>query len=301
MKSLIHNPAVLSVLRPLKPVYKRVFGGAPDFSNMEPPRALIEKMDGRGVFLFSFARSGTTVFCDFLQSHPKVISYGEVLNENAFHSFFKVLNGRTLKSQHICPTLMQYAFFQYLHDLTQGAPGSRSIFDMKIETLHLIDGNWRMPGTSFDLFDFLLGTNAPVILLERKDLVARFLSGQIAQHSQQFHSFQTDAAAEAKPFSVDIEKLDREARVVREQMRVIREKFSGHGRFLDLTYEDLFEKTADGASRFSPRTVSAVADLLGVEDAFDATPKLSKLSRPDYRSLITNYEAIEAYRVREQA
>ena len=89
MRKLLYHPAVINRLRPYKPLYNKYFGKGPRKELYVDPVEALSGLGNRGVFLFSFGRCGTTVFCDFLNTHDQVASLGEVLNEEAFHSYFK--------------------------------------------------------------------------------------------------------------------------------------------------------------------------------------------------------------------
>lgn len=290
MKRLLHHPCVIRHLRPLKPLYRRLAGrpGARALTTGETAD-LLAGLGGRAVFLFGFGRSGSTVFCDFLASHPRVVSLGEPLNENAFHSLFRALGrgGAT-------PSAIQAGFYRHVARSVDRNPGMRCVFDLKLESLHVIEGNWREPGPRFQILDALRGSGCPVILLERRDLALRHLSARIAIRRRRFHSFEQGAGA-VEPFEIDIAALERQARTMREQMAHVREALAGEPRLLHLCYEDLF--TTQGG--IAPGVVQAVADLLEVEaDGFDPAPSLARIGDDDPGRHVRNRAEFETCRRR---
>jgi hypothetical protein len=299
MRKLLHHPKVIAKLRPLKPFYKRVFGGGPPNLPAVEPGKILRNLGGRAVFLFSFGRSGTTVFCDLLNSHPDIVSFGELLNQDAFHSYFKVLNSSAGRHLGCYPSTMESGFYTYVADLAARSGRRHSIFDMKFESLHLIEGNWRMPGVEFKLFEYLQDSGNPVILLERRDLVARYLSREVAERRNQFHSFQASKGGRLEPFPVDIACLHREVVTVRQQIAWVTERFADYERFLHVAYEDLFEPTARGGeSQFSVALADRIAGFLGVENRFDIAPQLQKVSKTPLQDYVINHDEVEAFRER---
>ena len=297
MSRLLHSPEIRRRLRPLRPAYDAVFRRTKDLSRSPAPAERIAAMAGRGVFLFAFGRCGTTVFADYLASHPRVTSFGEVLNEDSYHSFFQAFSRGALRWWAFRPSLMQAEFYRFAGKLVARAGGDSCLFDLKIEALHLIEGNWRIPGPEFAIFEALQGSDAPVILLERRDLVARHVSGQIARRRGQYHSYH--AGREIAPFAIDIDAMEAMNAAIRAQTAHIRARFADHPRFAALTYEDLFEPDGAGGRRFAADLGPRMAALLGVEDRFDPVPRLSKVTGADTAELITNAAAVEAARARQ--
>lgn len=299
MTGLLHDPAIRARLRGLRPLYNRVFRRRKDLTRLPAPAEAIAAMDGRGVFLFAFGRCGTTVFAEFLTSHPQVVTFGEVLNEDSYHSYFQDLSRRVLRWWSFRPGLMRAEFYPYLLRLVRGAPDTRCLFDLKLEGLHLIEGNWRLPDQNFEIFDALQDSTAPVILVERRDLVARHVSGQIAARRGAYHSYHGARGAEIAPFAIDLPRLEADIATIRAQTALIRARFAGHPRFAAVAYEEMFEPVpgGDGETRFSPALAARMAALLDVPvDGFDTTPRLQKVTGSDDHDLIVNRDAVEALR-----
>jgi hypothetical protein len=300
MKTPLHDPRVKSLLRPLRPYYDRIFNRRPRFTESDAPAASLRGLRGRAIFLISFGRSGTTVFCDCLSSHPDIVTFGEVLNEEAYYSFFNWLKRRG--GSHL-PSAMQILFYRFIASKVAKNRGKLALFDMKIESLHTIEGNWRTPGYGFKFFEGLVGSGNPVILLERRDLVARYLSGQIAVHRSQFHSFQKAEAADTAPFDIDIDRMKENVLAARTAIAYIKDRFRQHDRFLTLAYEDLFEPDGAGAGTlFSKKMLRDLAGFLQIEGRFDPRPRISRVSDgKTSRTYIANSEAVENFRLELEA
>jgi len=300
MRRLLSDQALRARLRAYRPLYDRIFRRQKDLSRLPAPTAALADMEGRGVFMFAFGRCGTTVFGEFLMTHPQVVTYGEVLNQDSYHSFFQDLSRRALRRWPLSPALMRAEFYPFLQRLVRRAGGASCLFDLKIETLHLIEGNYRIPGPRFELFELLRQTAAPVILVERRDLVARHISGRIAARRGAYHSYHAAAGAEIAPFEIDIARMEEMNAAIRAQTALIRRLFADHPRFEVVVFEDMFETDPQtGQSVIAADLAARMARLLGLENRFDRRPKLQRMSRPDQMRLIRNAEAVEAARARQ--
>ncbi|SFJ56261.1 hypothetical protein [Celeribacter neptunius] len=298
MVSLLHNPAVRERLRSLRPYYNKIFRRQRNYAKLPSQKDYLEQMQGRGVFLLCFGRSGSTVFADFLGTHPQVMTFGEVLGEESYYSYFQWLSRGVLRLWPLRPTLMAREFYRFCAQLVRRKPGMRCLFDIKIESLHLIDGNWRMPGPDFHLFHHLRDAGVPVILLTRKDLVARYVSGQVAEQRGAYHSYH-GASKEVNPFEIDLAAIRAQVAQIDATHEVIRRVFEGQENFVELAYEDLFVPDgSSGNTRFAPGLSERMAKLMAVEDRFDSVPRLQKVSGDKgYASVITNWDEVETYRV----
>lgn len=290
-KGILNNPAVIDRLRRLRPMFEAMTGGnrhpAPHFR----PESILQSMGNRAVFMLSFGRSGSTVFSDFLGSHPEIIKMGEVLNEDTFRSFFR---SRRYILGNKRPSRIANAFYAFLLDKVRAYPHNRLLFDLKFECLHLADGNFRNPGFDFAFFDAVLASDCPVILLERRDHVARYLSLELAVHQQRFHSYQPGKQAE--PLTIDIARMERVVDATEAQIAFTRQRFAGYRNFLSLTYEDMFTRDQAGNKCFASELVGQVAGMLGLGDQFDHVPRLEQLSGRWSVDPILNRTDIESWK-----
>ena len=139
-----------------------------------------------------------------------------------------------------------------------------------------------------------------MLLLERRDLVARHLSSQLARRSQRHHSFNKIIRDEIAPFEVDIAALEQEIALIRTQYATIRQVFSSHSRFLPLVYEDLLlDIGPDDKFRFSGELIERLAALLRVAPTFDLAPRLKKMSLPGYNHIVLNIDEVRALAARQ--
>lgn len=296
MTRLLHNTKVREALRGLRPYYNAIFRRKKDYNAQPTPVQYLKQMEGRGVFLLCFGRSGSTVFADFLGTHPQVMTFGEVLGEESYYSYFQWLSRSVLWVWALRPTQMAHEFYRFCAVRVGKKKGMRCLFDIKIESLHLIEGNWRLPGPDFQLFHHLRAAEVPVILLTRKDLVARYVSGQVAERRGAYHSYHGTAEAKVAPFSIDIDAIKNQIAQIEATHAAIRKALAGHPRFVELAYEDLFVPDGDtGNTRFRDGLSAEMAACMGVDDKFDSTPRLQKMSgKSGYSDIITNWPEVKA-------
>ena len=152
-KGMLHDPATVDRLRRLRARAGRLLGRRREPPPHERPEAILRDLGESAIFILSFARSGTTVFGDFLASHPDIVKIGEVLNEQTFRSFYR--SRRWFLGSGL-PSRVARNFYLFLRDRAQANPGVRLLFDMKFECLHLADGNYRDPGFDFSFLDAVL-------------------------------------------------------------------------------------------------------------------------------------------------
>lgn len=295
-KGLLHDPATVDRLRRLRARFGRLLGNRREPPPHERPEAILRELGDRAIFMLSFGRSGTTVFGDFLASHPDIVKMGEVLNEQTFRSFYR--SRRWFLGSGL-PSRVALNFYLFLGDRVRANPGARLLFDMKFECLHLADGNYRDPGYDFSFFDAVLQSGCPVILVERRDHVARYLSLETAVQQQRFHSYQTGRAD--RGVTIDLERMARIVATTQAQIAWVQERFAAYPKFLHLAYEDMFLRDGQGASHFDPALATRLAELLGVENRFDAAPRLERLSGNPGADPIINRAEVEAWRASRNA
>ena len=298
MDRFLNQTALRERLRRFRPVYNVIFRRKRNYDNRPSSVEWLQRMEGRGVVLLCYGRSGSTVFADFLATHPKVMTFGEVLGEESYYSYFQWLSRGLLWFWPLRPTMMAQEFYRFCAQRVRRSGGQHCLFDIKVESLHLIEGNWRMPGPDFEFFHHLHQAGVPVVLLTRGDLVARYVSGQVAERRGAYHSYHSNSEAEVGNFAIDLEKLQNQVEQINATHGVIRKVFSGSDSFLELAYEDMFEPGSDpGTTRFKAAVADQMADLMGVENHFDVTPRLQKVSgKKGYAELISNWDEVEKYR-----
>ncbi|MEN9727886.1 MAG: hypothetical protein RL434_2252 [Pseudomonadota bacterium] len=215
-----------------------------------------------------------------LTCHPELITYGECLHPNKI--FFKVRapdwdTGGVWKAwRNIHPVAFVRDVIYQAYDEGVAAAG------FKIFPEHLD----RQPGMEV-LWDWLATEqDIAVISLHRKDLLAYFLSLEVAQRAQRWMSL-PDAQWVQEPIPIDPEKAEHTFERRLRYQSLIRERFAHHP-FLELTYEDLTRDTHSSLER--------IQSHLGVEPRTLAPTTLKQENRPLCEAISNYPELVRRWR-----
>ena len=242
-------------------------------------------------FVIGRPRSGTTVFKDMLKTHPALFSLGEIFNETNERSYFHYLQTQlTQDPRAALPSRAIANFAMYLDwcwDLAQARkPRARTlVLDIKYDQSHLLAEAWWSLGALPRIFFLIRERGWKVIDLHRKNVVSLIVSNQVAIKTKIYHS--TNLAPgenQSAKVHIDAARLLREVKVTEDSYRRVGEHFREYPKYLQLSYEEMFDET--GA--FAPAVLDRVSRFLGVENRFDAKPKLAKLLEGDIFSHIEN-------------
>ncbi len=247
-------------------------------------------------FLVGRPRSGTTVFRNMLETHPAIVSMGEVFNESNGRSYFHFLQRRVADDPGaLFPSRSVDNFKDYVAHCRQRAlekhPTNRFVvLDVKYDQSHLISESWW--GITFlpRIFSLIRQQRWRVIDIHRHDMLGMFVSNQVAIETRVYHS--TDLPkGETRPAKVRIDPaaLKRHLTTTAKAYRRVADNFRGYDRYLQVAYEEMFE--AD-SGRFQGALRDRVAGFFGVDNAFNPTPKLSRLLTEDSLSYVENADEI---------
>lgn len=246
------------------------------------------------VVVVSFGRSGTTVFSEFLRTHPAIETRGEVLNEYAYHSFFRSREGLRARLTPGLASSIQTGVIDHMHRITRHASPGRVVFDLKFESLHLADGNWRLPGPRFSIIDRSIAAGAAVVMVVRRSQLDRSASVNRASGSGRFHSFQS-AGEEVRSVVID----EREFRYSLEQVyrthEYVRRRYGSSPRFLEIEFESFFEPAgSDQPGWFTEELAQDLSSLLDIDDLFVRRPRLERVSATGHDDVVHDYERLAA-------
>jgi len=212
-------------------------------------------------FIFGQGRSGSTLLCNLLNSHPDVFCEGEILYHPRFAPVTYALGRKTLALQ-----TKMYGFKVKIYQLenVQGYDTAETF------VRNLANRGWRL------------------IYLWRRDVFRQCVSARIAWRKDLWHADEKAQDQVDESVRLDPEKLvaDVQARVRwLEQERAIVEPLRAH----TVNYEDDLS-----AASVQQSTLSGLFDFLGIPDAPVST-SLRKTSKPNLRSQIKNYDEIQDY------
>jgi hypothetical protein len=244
-------------------------------------------------FLVGRPRSGTTVFRSMLESHPQVFGLGEIFNEDNPKSYFNFLRKRQAKNPNaLLPSKAVENFLAYVRWCRRLSldrrPASRLIvIDVKYDQAHLLCVPWW--GITFlpRLFSLIREQEWRVIDIHRRDLVGMFVSNHVAIQTGVYHSTNpAHGTQEPAKVHVDPDALMRHIASTANAYRRVSEHFYGFDRYLCVAYEEMFEGTDDGS--FRPALLDRLSGFLGIENAFERSPKLSRVLAKDPLSYVAN-------------
>ena len=244
------------------------------------------------VVVVSFGRSGTTVFSEFLRTHPAVETRGELLNEYAYHSFFRSREGLRARLSPGMASSIQSGVFAHMRRITSAAAPGKVVFDLKFESLHLADGNWRLPGPRFSIIDRSIEAGASVVMVVRRSQVDRVASVNRASGSGRFHSFQS-GGDEVRSVIIDESEFAYSLEEVYRTHEYVRRRYGSSPRFLEVEFESFFEPDGtDRAGWFTDDLARRLSSLLGVADSFERRPRLERVSTTGHDDVVHDYERL---------
>jgi hypothetical protein len=248
-------------------------------------------------FVIARPRSGTTVFSKMLQTHPKVLSIGEIFNEENPHSYYNFLQKKILANpDFILPSSANWMFLQYVESCRTLAIERKQqckivILDVKYDQAHLLCEPWLRIGKLPRLFFMMREKKWKVIDLHRRDVFKLNVSNMVAIHSSIYHSTALEPGQiQTAKVRIDSTKLEEDIEATHNAYAALTAHFAGRPQYKRIYYEDMF--TDESGTSFSPALLDDVAKFLGIRNVFDGSPRLQKLLKDDVFSYIENVAEI---------
>ncbi|MGD0191529.1 MAG: sulfotransferase [Rhizomicrobium sp.] len=246
-------------------------------------------------FLIGRPRSGTTVFRSMLESHPALLGMGEVFNEANPKSYFHFLQKRvTVTPEAVFPGRSVTNFRDFVascrRTLQQSVTGGRFvILDVKYDQSHLLCEPWW--GITFlpRIFSLIRDEGWLVIDIHRNDHLAMYVSNLLAIESKVYHSTDPGAGSVTrKKLRLDAAAVARQLTITNQAYRRVSNHFARYAGYLCVTYEEMF----DPGAGFRPELLERVSAFLGIDNAFDQTPRLARLLGEDALSYVENADEV---------
>jgi len=253
----------------------------------------------RFCFLIARPRSGTTVFKRMLETHPEIVSLGEIFTESVKRSYFDFLKELVAREPDaLLPSRSTGVFLQYLESCRSHALRTKPrckiiVLDIKYDQAHLIcEPWWTLEGLPRLLF-LMRERKWKVIDLHRQDIFRLVISNQIAIQTKIYHSNSLKPGERHSASAhIDPQQLVFNAKNTKAAYSAISNHFKGRKEYRLAYYEDMFAD-ASGSS-FSEAFAEGIAKFLGVDNVFNLAPKLQKLLSEDVYSYISNADEIRA-------
>ena len=272
--------------------------------------------DARRVILLARVRSGTTVFGSLLDTHPDIVTFGEIFNEENKDSYFHFLQSRIRWGRtQLFPSRSGQNFSDYMTHLQRvGArrkPNARvCLANLKYsQSRHLVKRGHMIMDPPY-VFECLRQEDIDVIHLIRRNHLRTVLSNHMmklrVETYPDFKGHYNFLAANRKtkrylnevPGKVRLGRggnLRRELtnfyRRMDEENECVRTAFADREGYLELYYEDLFERRGE-TQVFAPTVIEKTQRFLRVEDQFDVKPRVLKATPQPLSELMENYDEV---------
>lgn len=207
--------------------------------------------------IFAQGRTGSTLLCDLLNSHPQIHCDKEILYH---HVLFPQLyiDGKLKKSSKNI-----YGFKVKIYQLSQ----DQNIKDPNLFLQRLHQENWK------------------IIYLRRNNLFRHALSSLIAESRKQWHIKKQHEAVKYEPVSIDCDRL---LEIISSRQKLLRqEENSLEGiPHITINYEtDLLDQTSQ------QRSVNMICDSLGI-DSSQVETSLSRIVSDNLESMLKNHAEV---------
>lgn len=254
----------------------------------------ISPLSSRLVVLLCHERSGSTLFCDLLDSRGDVAIAGDVWNFRAhddsmprsFHGYRMrraVARPESLKpvADEIFATLD--GFFA---ELLAQFDAPRVVVDIKYGHLASVGGFWYSPGYGSVFLQYLKNRSIPLIHLFRRDVLAAVASGHLAMERGVWNIRDTSnikkTSLHLNPHELSLQLADLSHNIH------VWHHFCKLLGGTNVAYEDLVE-ALPAANQF----FHAIEDQIGLAPSFQYKSELKKIS-PDPEEYIDNFNEINA-------
>lgn len=200
--------------------------------------------------LLSHERSGSHFVGSFLASLPRIAMVDEVCNPHAMPprsselSFFRYKHERFVADDDLIlnPNLAKHEQFivGFFERLRNYAPKSHVVVDIKYGHVPLFEGVWWPILSRPYLFKFCESQGISIIHLHRGSVISAVISQMVSQQRRLWHSWQHDAdKTRNQKHELNPARVVAEAKMLREQIDFVRNRWMGGVRHLDITYEDV--------------------------------------------------------------
>ncbi|MFC1759105.1 Stf0 family sulfotransferase, partial [Planctomycetota bacterium] len=224
-------------------------------------------------------RSGTTVLQRNLGQSPLATNYSEV-----FHNLKEISDVNYLlyrveqfkeNPQLSFPTEenQKLLFDRYVESLAKTCETPFYVMDIKYNSWHHFDSIWHEQFNRPTLIGFVRSMEMPVIHVIRKDVFRQHVSNKFAHQTQTWH-YQSIENETPKEIAIRLDPTHCQYSMEMSQRRTkqFRSWFHGHNRYLELTYEEMFDNGV-----FSAQTLSAINELVGIDLQIPMKPALKKV------------------------
>ncbi len=257
-------------------------------------------------FLLARQRSGTGALGSILSRHPELCYVGEVLHPNPERypvgqvlepdiraqdvNFFVYLRADVDRMHGYCdPNRRADEVERYFDWLKKRFHPRIPIVDVKYRSLHHWNGAWQGMFDPPWLIDYVRERKLPLIHLKRENFLETYVSGQLADQNQVWHS-KTPGKSQVVDIEVDTRTLLSLLTETTDEVWLTSSWLTGLDTVLDVEYAELFD--ASGAA--DQAIVGDIHRLFDLKRDFpDLTPEFVKQASGSVAASIRNLQAVE--------
>lgn len=241
--------------------------------------------------LIARQRSGTGALGSALDQWPDVSYLGEVFHPDHAGSkgnyFTHLLEQVTADPKNCLPEARDKVLLSFIARLSESAKKNHIIVDVKYSSAHHFEGAWHSPLATPALLLLAKQSGWKIIHLTRKNHLAVFISGAIAEENSVWHT--TDAEqVRIKQVTVDIGKLLRFLELAASEDAFFAKSIAKSQRTLSIDYSELF--TEDGG--ISEKVTKKIADLFKTDPGYGKAPVFIKQAPTAMPDAIINFEDV---------
>lgn len=273
---------------------------------------------GNAIVMLARQRSGTNALRSVLGSHRDIFCFPEVFvtEPNAHYAlaqhanYFNFLAKRFPGHNKDVVTLDRHttAFLDFLEYLYCFTDKRYILLDVKYSSTHHVRAPWKFITQEPLLFELARNHGIHVLHLTRRNYLRYHLSEVKAQQSRRWTVLDATVVGEdpssgkRSPAAVastdiddprvviDVEELLRVLALCDSETELARASFSGHGRYLELEYDALFERMGGPVA---PQVLARVSDWLGIDSRYEQEqPRYKKQSVLPLSETVANYAEV---------
>jgi hypothetical protein len=246
------------------------------------------------VLLLGRARTGTNLIRDLISTQTGYWNAGEVFNPNVAHRLrhhfanFLKSSLNDLPQPTLSGVEADTILAAYWADLSRKAEGRTALVDVKDNSFSMLDWETAFPSARPRLLRSILGLDAPIIQMKRRNLLAQLASLELARMTDVWVSKDLDNERRDLTITLDPAAVVSQLDHARDADAALSRMLRGKAGVYEFFYEDL---TVDDA--LAPAFVSLVTSLTGRPFDKPVTARTVKLARP-LPDLVENFDAIAA-------
>lgn len=243
--------------------------------------------------LIARQRSGTGLLNSLHARHRGLMALAEIfhpMNLGQKYNYFTFVRERLQTDPDaFMPGRREENLLGFLDSLSPERGERLPCIDVKYSSLHHVNGEWHSPLATPWIVQFARARGCPIIHLKRANFVETFVSGQLADANQVWH---TSNLGDIKIRSVPVDpgNLLSYLASTGKEVDLVTEWLSGHRPLVELEYATMLE--ADGA--ITESACCAMAEALGVGSFQERSAPIVKQSPATLRDSIANFDEIVA-------